>query len=60
MNLTNEDNSKEGRTPLGVTQNLQQYSVLFVKQSSVFYMHYQFNTQQSYVLYVFTCFVWVW
>jgi len=53
MNLTNEDISKKGRTPLDVTQNLQQYSVRLIKtlQSSVYYMYYQFNIQQPYVLY---------
>jgi len=44
---------QKGRTPLGVTQNLQRYSVRFVKslQPSGYYMFYQFNIQQLYVLY---------
>jgi hypothetical protein len=52
MNLTNEDNSKKGRTPLGVTQNLQRYSVQFVNpvRPSGHYMYHQLNIQQSYVL----------
>jgi len=52
MNLTNEDNNEKERTPLVVIQNLQRYSVRFIKllQSSVYYMCHQFNTQQFYVL----------